>query len=281
MEHERPAPLSASEMRRSPYKRSASSDEEDEGVGGDGWSASATPQSVLCFKRVRASSVSSSRSPSPSSDRGSSPHSRMARRREALEFQSLVHDEDTNPRGFSKVVRAESSPSDIAELCSALMCNETLGDQMDALELRTAVSPVQLVWSTLSSVHTGSDAIPPRHRRRPSRPLFDSNHEISVHDVFPTEQRTQPLKVVCIPRVPFPVEDCSCGRIREDLDDSWVPFPEEGGCSCGKTHEGSDNWRWDVYSPTPPPGFDPASGCCASLGPDSEDDTEDESPFDA
>jgi hypothetical protein len=272
-------PLNASAMRRSPYKRNASSDEEDDtGAIHNGHSASA-----LCFKRVRAGpAISSSRSPSPSSSdyRSSSPHSRMTRRREVLEFRSLVHDEDTNPRGFSKVVRTESSPSDIAELCSALMCNETLEGQMDALELRTVGSPMQSIWSTLSSVHAGGDAIPPRHRRRPSRPLFDSSHEVSLDDVFPTEQRTQSLKVVCVPRIPFPAEGCSCGRTHEDLDDPWAPFPEEGDCLCGKTHEDPDNWRWDVYSPTPPPGFDPTSGCCVSLGPDSEDDTEDESPFD-
>lgn len=222
------------------------------------------------YKRFRANSVTSPKTTSPTSS--SEPHALFARRQVTVAFRSLAREEaeeagsqDTQDDGYAffKAAR-ESSPSDVAELCSTLACLETLEDRLDALDMRS-LSPVHPHWTTLM-VHGEPVGVAKvlRHRRKPTRPLFDSSYEISLQDVF--GEQTQPQDP------PPPPSSLS------SLSHLAMHFPS-GGCMCGK-HEDLER-LWQVHSPTPPPGFDPTSSCCTLPEPDSNDDTVNESLFDA
>lgn len=173
----------------------------------------------------------------------------------------------------SSIARAiECSPSDVAELCSQLLvCSETLEDQMDALDVGSFLS-----WRP--TTHHQDDRTVLLHRRKPRiRFEDDASYEIGLQEVFGDEtQLDDPFPLHFLPPpsygavVHFP-------HSNHDGDD------DDGYCMCsdGHEHEHEDMERyWQVFSPPPHAGFDPTS-CSPGLEFESDDDTENESPFDS
>lgn len=190
--------------------------------------------------------------------------------------QTQNSQESTQPssQGESAIVKAiECSPSDVAELCSqVLVCSETLEEQMDALDVGSFLS-----WRPTppSAPHDDRTLL---HRRKPRIGFDDeASFEIGLQEVFGDEaQLEDPLPLHFLPPpsygaiVHFPhLED------HDDDDD------EDSCCMCSGDHEHEDVERyWQVYSPPPHVGFDPKS-CSPELGFESDEDTDNESPFDS